>query len=118
MVVELSNRVPDGNRSMHRCFLTKICGDGPGLRPNASWGFIRSRRLPQPSLLHDIEGNITAVAGSPTQRFRDRVRLPCLAPLALILTRKFVPCQFWTVPLGSLVAQETNLPSPENRPVF
>jgi hypothetical protein len=32
---------------------------------------------------HDIEGNITAVAGTPALRFRDRARLPCLATLAL-----------------------------------
>jgi hypothetical protein len=51
-------------------------------------------RLPQPPLLRDLEGNIAAVAGSPTLHFPDRARLPCLATLALILTCKFGSVSF------------------------
>ena len=34
-----------------------------------------------------MEGNITAVAGSPTLHFRDRARLHCFATLALTMLR-------------------------------
>jgi hypothetical protein len=64
-----------------------------GLSPGHA-GMPHVPRLPQPSLLHDIEGNITAVAGSPTLRFRDRSRLPSLATLTLILICKFSPVSF------------------------
>ncbi len=39
----------------------------------------------RPNSNHDIEGNIAAVAGSSTLRFRDRACLPCLATLALTI---------------------------------